>query len=82
MECETICVKLSIQVTIIFQEPDALPFYPTTVRSHFQHVFIVVRVTNPLTPNVSYSVAVVSLFRFAIIKPICSILIRIRDFIF
>lgn len=45
-------------VTIIFQEPGALPFSPITVRSHFQHVFIIVRVTNPCTDNVSYSVAV------------------------
>ncbi|KAI1711804.1 rap/ran-GAP domain-containing protein [Ditylenchus destructor] len=45
-------------VTIIFQEPDALPFSPITVRSHFQHVFIVIRVNNPCTENVSYGVAV------------------------
>lgn len=30
-------------VTIIFQEPGALPFSPKTMRSHFQHIFIVVR---------------------------------------
>lgn len=45
-------------VTIIFQEPGAHPFSPITVRSHFQHVFIIVRVNNPCTDNVSYSVAV------------------------
>ncbi|KAF7638400.1 Rap-GAP domain-containing protein [Meloidogyne graminicola] len=45
-------------VTIIFQEPNALPFSPITVRSHFQHVFIVIRVSNPLTENVSYRVAI------------------------
>uniref|UniRef100_A0A7E4VCY1 Rap-GAP domain-containing protein n=1 Tax=Panagrellus redivivus TaxID=6233 RepID=A0A7E4VCY1_PANRE len=45
-------------VTIIFQEPGALPFSPITVRSHFQHVFIIVRVSNPCTDNVSYRVAV------------------------
>uniref|UniRef100_A0AC35TX01 Rap-GAP domain-containing protein n=1 Tax=Rhabditophanes sp. KR3021 TaxID=114890 RepID=A0AC35TX01_9BILA len=45
-------------VTIIFQEPDALPFSPITVRSHFQHVFIIVRVNNPCTDNVTYSIAV------------------------
>ncbi|CAD5231680.1 unnamed protein product [Bursaphelenchus xylophilus] len=45
-------------VTIIFQEPGALPFSPITVRSHFQHVFIIVRVNNPCTDNVSYGVAV------------------------
>ncbi|XP_059841097.1 signal-induced proliferation-associated 1-like protein 3 isoform X4 [Hypanus sabinus] len=45
-------------VTIIFQEPGALPFTPKTVRSHFQHVFVIVRVNNPCTENVCYSVAV------------------------
>uniref|UniRef100_A0A8C3V149 Signal-induced proliferation-associated 1 n=1 Tax=Catharus ustulatus TaxID=91951 RepID=A0A8C3V149_CATUS len=46
-------------VTIVFQEPGALPFSPRALRSHFQHVFIVVRVHEPCTPNTSYSVAVV-----------------------
>ncbi|ELV13953.1 Signal-induced proliferation-associated 1-like protein 3 [Tupaia chinensis] len=45
-------------VTIIFQEPGALPFTPKNIRSHFQHVFIIVRVHNPCTDNVSYSMAV------------------------
>ncbi|KAL2076585.1 hypothetical protein ACEWY4_027818 [Coilia grayii] len=45
-------------VTIIFQEPGALPFTPKNIRSHFQHVFIIVRAHNPCTENVSYSVAV------------------------
>ncbi|PAV79175.1 hypothetical protein WR25_24180 [Diploscapter pachys] len=45
-------------VTIVFQEPGALPFSPITVRSHFQHVFIIIRVHNACTENVSYSVAV------------------------
>ncbi|XP_038623027.1 signal-induced proliferation-associated 1-like protein 3 isoform X2 [Tachyglossus aculeatus] len=45
-------------VTIIFQEPGALPFTPQNIRSHFQHVFIIVRVHNPCTENVCYSVAV------------------------
>ncbi|KAM3920566.1 signal-induced proliferation-associated protein 1 isoform 1-T3 [Leptodactylus fuscus] len=45
-------------VTIVFQEPGALPFTPQTIRSHFQHVFIVVRVHNPCTDHTSYSVAV------------------------
>ncbi|XP_048378346.1 signal-induced proliferation-associated 1-like protein 3 isoform X3 [Stegostoma tigrinum] len=45
-------------VTIIFQEPGALPFTPKTVRSHFQHVFVIVRAHNPCTENVCYSVAV------------------------
>ena len=41
-------------VTIVFQEPGALPFTPKTVRSHFQHVFIVVRCHNPNTEHVRY----------------------------
>nr|DBA26951.1 TPA: hypothetical protein GDO54_011140 [Pyxicephalus adspersus] len=45
-------------VTIVFQEPGALPFTPKTIRSHFQHVFVIVRVHNPCTQNVCYSVAV------------------------
>lgn len=45
-------------VTIVFQEPGALPFSPITVRSHFQHVFIIVRVHNECSENVTYSVAV------------------------
>lgn len=45
-------------VTIIFQEPGALPFTPQNVRSHFQHVFIIVRAHSPCTENVCYSVAV------------------------
>ncbi|XP_069764284.1 signal-induced proliferation-associated 1-like protein 3 isoform X2 [Narcine bancroftii] len=45
-------------VTVIFQEPGALPFTPKSVRSHFQHVFVIVRVNNPCTENVCYSVAV------------------------
>uniref|UniRef100_A0A158Q804 Rap-GAP domain-containing protein n=1 Tax=Elaeophora elaphi TaxID=1147741 RepID=A0A158Q804_9BILA len=45
-------------VTVIFQEPGALPFSPITVRSHFQHVFIIVRANNPCTDDVTYSIAV------------------------
>ncbi|KAJ7989108.1 hypothetical protein DPEC_G00316110 [Dallia pectoralis] len=45
-------------VTIVFQEPGALPFTPKTIRSHFQHVFIIVRVHNPSSENTCYSVAV------------------------
>lgn len=45
-------------VTIIFQEPGALPFTPQNIRSHFQHVFVIVRVHNPCTENTCYSVAV------------------------
>lgn len=45
-------------VTIIFQEPGALPFTPQNIRSHFQHIFIIVKVHNPCTEHVCYSVAV------------------------
>lgn len=45
-------------VTIVFQEPGALPFTPQTVRSQFQHVFIIIRVTNPNTDGARYSIAI------------------------
>ncbi|XP_015753678.1 PREDICTED: signal-induced proliferation-associated 1-like protein 1 isoform X3 [Acropora digitifera] len=45
-------------VTIVFQEPGALPFTPKNIRSHFQHVFIVIRVFNPCSDNTYYKVAV------------------------
>ncbi|XP_020775030.2 signal-induced proliferation-associated 1-like protein 1 [Boleophthalmus pectinirostris] len=45
-------------VTIVFQEPGAHPFTPKVIRSHFQHVFIIVRVHNPCSDNTCYSVAV------------------------
>ncbi|XP_024152334.1 signal-induced proliferation-associated 1-like protein 2 isoform X4 [Oryzias melastigma] len=45
-------------VTIVFQEPGALPFTPKNIRSHFQHVFVIVKVHNPCTDGVCYSVAV------------------------
>ncbi|KAJ8393236.1 hypothetical protein AAFF_G00063080 [Aldrovandia affinis] len=45
-------------VTVVFQEPGALPFTPKSIRSHFQHVFVIVKVHNPCTDNVCYSVAV------------------------
>ncbi|XP_016063766.1 PREDICTED: signal-induced proliferation-associated protein 1 [Miniopterus natalensis] len=45
-------------VTIVFQEPGSKPFSPTTIRSHFQHVFLVVRAQAPCTPHTSYRVAV------------------------
>lgn len=41
-------------VTIVFQEPGALPFTPKSIRSHFQHVFVIVKVHNPCTENVCY----------------------------
>uniref|UniRef100_A0A3Q3FCV2 Signal-induced proliferation-associated 1 like 1 n=1 Tax=Labrus bergylta TaxID=56723 RepID=A0A3Q3FCV2_9LABR len=45
-------------VTIVFQEPGALPFTPKNIRSHFQHVFVIVRAHNPCSENSSYSVSV------------------------
>ena len=42
-------------VTIVFQEPGAEPFTPKTIRSHFQHVFVVIRAIDPNTDNVFYS---------------------------
>ncbi|KAG9259465.1 signal-induced proliferation-associated 1-like protein 1 [Astyanax mexicanus] len=45
-------------ITIVFQEPGAHPFTPKNIRSHFQHVFIIVRVHNPCSDNTCYSVAV------------------------
>ncbi|XP_007891444.2 signal-induced proliferation-associated 1-like protein 1 [Callorhinchus milii] len=45
-------------VTIVFQEPGSQPFTPKNIRSHFQHVFVVVRAHSPCTENVCYSVAV------------------------
>ncbi|KAM6973031.1 signal-induced proliferation-associated 1-like protein 3 [Aplochiton taeniatus] len=45
-------------VTIVFQEPGALPFTPQNIRSHFQHVFVIVRVHNPCSDSACYSVAV------------------------
>ncbi|XP_076156477.1 signal-induced proliferation-associated 1-like protein 1 isoform X3 [Alosa pseudoharengus] len=45
-------------VTIVFQEPGALPFTPKNIRSHFQHVFIIVQVHNPCCDDTCYSVAV------------------------
>lgn len=45
-------------VTIVFQEPGALPFSPKRIRSQFQHVFVIVRATNPCTENTQYVVSV------------------------
>ncbi|KAG7249974.1 hypothetical protein CRUP_009522, partial [Coryphaenoides rupestris] len=41
-------------VTIVFQEPGAQPFTPRSIRSHFQHVFIIVQVHQPGTSHTSY----------------------------
>ncbi|XP_076024587.1 signal-induced proliferation-associated protein 1 isoform X2 [Genypterus blacodes] len=45
-------------VTVVFQEPGAIPFTPKSIRSHFQHVFIIVQVHEPCTENTYYRVAV------------------------
>ncbi|XP_039452498.1 signal-induced proliferation-associated 1-like protein 2 isoform X1 [Culex pipiens pallens] len=45
-------------VTIVFQEPGALPFTPKNIRSQFQHVFLIVRAVNPCTEHTQYRVAV------------------------
>ncbi|XP_076817370.1 uncharacterized protein LOC143462939 isoform X2 [Clavelina lepadiformis] len=44
-------------LTIVFQEPGSEPFTPKYMRSHFQHVFIVVRAVNPCTNDTCYRVA-------------------------
>lgn len=42
-------------VTIVFQEEGAMPFTPKTIRSQFQHVFIIVKALNPpLSPDGKY----------------------------
>lgn len=51
-------------VTIVFQEPGALPFTPKTVRSQFQHVFIIVKVHNPCTDNVHYRCVIYNRYLF------------------
>ena len=53
-------------VTIVFQEPGALPFTPKNIRSQFQHVFIIVRVINPCTENTCYRWA-----QIAFAAPLC-----------
>ncbi|KAK9870928.1 hypothetical protein WA026_009890 [Henosepilachna vigintioctopunctata] len=45
-------------VTIVFQEPGALPFTPKGIRSQFQHVFIIVQAINACTENTHYKVSV------------------------
>lgn len=41
-------------VTIVFQEPGAKAFSPKNIRSHFQHVFVVVRAHNPCSDSTCY----------------------------
>ena len=45
-------------VTIVFQEPDACQFTPKLIRSHFQHVFIIVKVLPSLNGPPKYAVAI------------------------
>lgn len=46
-------------VTIVFQEEGAIPFTPKTIRSQFQHVFIIVRALNPpILPDGTYDLTV------------------------
>lgn len=45
-------------VTVIFQEEGSVPFTPKMMRSHFQHVFIIVRVENAHSEDTRYSIAV------------------------
>ena len=45
-------------ITVVFQEDGSPPFTPATIRSHFQHVFIVVRELLSMDGNTSYMVAV------------------------
>ncbi|XP_031567851.1 rap1 GTPase-activating protein 1-like [Actinia tenebrosa] len=44
-------------VSIVFQDENT-PFSPMSIRSHFLHVFIVVQVEEPNTPNTRYKVSV------------------------
>lgn len=45
-------------VTIVFQEPDSPPFSAQNIRSHFQHLFVVIRVHQPCSNRTSYRIAV------------------------
>ena len=56
-------------VTIVFQEPGAPPFSPKGMRSHFQHVFVVVRPVSPCTDHTSYVVAVTRFHDIAVFGP-------------
>lgn len=52
-------------VTIVFQEPGALPFTPKSIRSHFQHVFIIVQVHESCTDKTFYRSVKHALVTFA-----------------
>ncbi len=41
-------------VTLVFQEPGCEQFSAKCIRSHFQHIFIVVRVVDPNTEHTKY----------------------------
>ena len=59
-DSQQVCKKRHIGndvVTIIFQEENT-PFCPNTIRSHFLHVFIIVQVEEPNTPNTRYKVSI------------------------
>jgi len=45
-------------LTIVFQEDGSEPFSPKSIRSQFQHIFIIVRVINPCSDKTCYRVAV------------------------
>ncbi|KAJ8248385.1 hypothetical protein GJAV_G00241470 [Gymnothorax javanicus] len=45
-------------VTVVFQEPGAMPFTPKNIRLQLQQVFIIVRVHSTGIDSVSYSLAV------------------------
>ncbi|KAF6736876.1 Signal-induced proliferation-associated 1-like protein 3 [Oryzias melastigma] len=66
-------------VTIIFQEPGALPFTPQNIRSQFQHVFVIVRVHNPCSENTYYSVAVTRMKDVPLFGPPFPLEVTFRD---
>lgn len=45
-------------ISIIFQEPGAKPFSPATIRSQFQHIFIIVRAVPTVSGGLNYQVSV------------------------
>ncbi|RVE64876.1 hypothetical protein OJAV_G00130250 [Oryzias javanicus] len=66
-------------VTIIFQEPGALPFTPQNIRSQFQHVFVIVRVHHPCSDNTYYSVAVTRMKDVPLFGPPIPLEVTFRD---
>ncbi|CAG5085095.1 Oidioi.mRNA.OKI2018_I69.PAR.g10808.t1.cds [Oikopleura dioica] len=45
-------------ISIIFQEPGAKPFSPATIRSQFQHIFIIVRAVPTVSGGLNYQISV------------------------